>query len=89
MPRVPAGMAASTGMVVVATLAAQTVLVVVRFTALAWPGALRLAKDVVITLRVAAQHAQVPSFAVFCATVKNPGAVAVIVLLHGFTATPL
>ena len=34
-PRVPAGTSASTGMVVVATLPAQTVLVVDRFTALA------------------------------------------------------
>ena len=40
MPRVPAGMSASTGMVVVATLAAQVVLVVVQVHGTAWPGAL-------------------------------------------------
>ena len=87
MPRVPAGMAASTGMVVVATLPAQTVLVGRHVHGTGLARRVGLAKDVVVTLRVAAQHAQGPIRA--AATLKNPGAVEVIVLLHGSTATPL
>jgi len=41
-PREPAVTPVSTGMVVVATLPEQTVLVVDRFTAFAWPGPLAL-----------------------------------------------
>ena len=90
MPRVPAGMAVSAGMIVVATLPAQVVLAVVtvdRASQAAWPGAVVLAKDVVVALGVAAQHAQaaVPAGT---SNVEEPGAAAVTVVLHGLTAAP-
>ena len=57
-PRVPAGTPASTGMVVVATVPEQTVLVVVRLVVACLAGRAGLAQHVVIALHVAAQHAQ-------------------------------